>query len=158
MELLKNLISTELTHKIYRVYRNSDNNFEGRERHHPSDIGHFLLSSFTQEELGFVWPELHSLTSEYTPVLYRVLKYTKGCFIDTHVDMPRNSPNPTDHSLIIQLNPTSEFTGGTPHVKDIEQHLNQGDGLIYPYGVDHGVTTVTKGCRYVLNIRMKKTT
>tara|TARA_Y100001938_G_C7834397_1_gene303023 strand:+ start:85 stop:573 length:489 start_codon:yes stop_codon:yes gene_type:complete len=159
MELYTKSVSPDLTHRIYDVYRNSDNNYFHEDRHHVSIIGHFLLSSFTIEEMGFVWSALleneNSFALDYEPVLFRVLKYTTGCFVQTHEDVARHGEE-TDHSLIIQLNPTNEFKGGVPTVEDKEYCIEQGDALIYRYGEKHGVSKVTEGVRYVLNVRMKK--
>jgi len=157
MELLPNLASAELTQEIYDVYRKSDNNFFGHDRHWPSDLGHFLLSSFTIDEMGFVYNKFledsYSFAGKYEPILFRVLKYTPGCFIESHID--RASVNDeTDHSLVLQLNPTDEFKGGIPTIENKEYRIQQGDALLYKYGEEHGVTEVTDGVRYVLNIRL----
>jgi predicted 2-oxoglutarate/Fe(II)-dependent dioxygenase YbiX len=159
MELYTESVSPDLTHRIYAVYRNSDNNYFDDDRHHASSIGHFLLSSYTIEEMQFVWSTLleneKSFALDYEPVLFRVLKYTPGCYVQPHEDVAKYGDE-TDHSLIIQLNPTNEFKGGIPTVADKEYRIEQGDALIYQYGERHGVTEVTEGVRYVLNVRMKK--
>ena len=159
MELLPNLVTPELTQEIYNVYRKSDNNFFGNDRHYPSDLGHFLVSSFTIDEMGFVYNKFledsYSFAWSYEPILFRVLKYTPGCFIESHIDQAWDGTE-TDHSLVLQLNPTDEFKGGIPTVENKEYRIQQGDALLYKYGEEHGVTEVTDGVRYVFNIRLSK--
>ena len=159
MELFPKAVTPELTSRIYTVYRNSDNHYFGEDRHYPSDLGHFILSSFTIHEMGFVWTKLledmYSFAWSYEPILFRVLKYTPGCFIEPHIDQAWDG-NETDHSLIIQMNPTNEFKGGVPTVAGKEYRIEQGDGLVYQYGEEHGVSEVTEGVRYAFNVRMKK--
>ena len=159
MDLYPNSVTADLTLRIYNVYRNSDNHYFGEDRHYPSDIGHFLLSSYTLDEMGFVWSTLledvNSFAWEYEPILFRVLKYTPGCYIEPHIDRAWDGSE-TDHSLIIQMNPTDEFKGGIPTVADKEYRIEQGDALIYEYGERHGVSEVTNGVRYAFNVRMNK--
>lgn len=159
MELYRNSISSDMTHRINGVYRCSDNQYLGNDRHYPSSIGHFLLSKFTNEEMNFVWSELleneNSFAKDYEPVFYRVLKYTTGCFIGPHVDVAKTADE-TDYTLVIQMNPANEFEGGVPIVEDKEYHLEQGDAIIYKFGETHSVSEVTKGTRYVLIVRMNK--
>ena len=97
----------------------------------------------------------NSFAWAYEPILYRVLKYTPGCYIEPHIDRAWDGSE-TDHSLIIQMNPTDEFKGGIPTVADKEYRIEQGDALIYEYGERHGVSEVTNGVRYAFNVRMKK--
>ena len=160
MQQFEKLISHDSIQKVFNLFHTSTNQVEIDntivDRHAPSAIGHFMLSKFTAQEFDFLWDEIKDVLSEYELVYCRVLKYNKGCGIQPHTDSYSQGQLDSDHSLIIQLNDPDSFAGGHPSVNSQKFYLKHGDALMYTYSEEHGVDTVRKGIRYVVNLRLKK--
>jgi predicted 2-oxoglutarate/Fe(II)-dependent dioxygenase YbiX len=160
MQYFKNLLSPDTVDQAFDVYRTLPNFVEldgsERDRHSIASIGSFMLSSFTSDELGFVWEEIsNKLDHLYVPKYFRILKYTKGCYISEHIDTYAQGQKTSDHSLIIQMNDPNSFAGGIPSVNGKMLYLGVGDAVMYEYGEPHAVSTVRKGVRYVINLRLE---
>ena len=159
MQLYRNLLSHEAIDKAFNLFRTLPNNviIDGQQvdRHAPSAIGHFLLAKFTNEEFDFIWQEVKEQIKDHSLVYARILKYNKGCFIQPHVDSYTQGQSKSNKSLIIQMNPTTDFKGGAPFVNNELIELESGDGVLYEYSEMHEVKPVRKGLRYVLNLRLK---
>ncbi|MBM38681.1 MAG: hypothetical protein CMO97_06370 [Woeseia sp.] len=159
MQLYRNLLSYEAIDKAFNLFRTLPNNVvidgERVDRHAPSAIGHFLLAKFTNEEFDFVWQEVKEQIKDHSLVYARILKYNRGCFIQPHVDSYTQGQSKSNKSLIIQMNPTTDFKGGAPFVNNELIELESGDGVLYQYSENHEVKPVRKGLRYVINLRLK---
>ena len=159
--VFEQLLSYEAVDRAFEVFRNSNNIIEidgqSKDRHWVASVGSFLLSKFTFDELEFVWDEIKDkFDHQFEPVYFRILKYNSGCHIPEHVDTYAEWQQESDHSLIIQMNSPDDYVGGLPSVNGNEVCLNIGDAVMYEYGVPHAVSPVTKGIRYVINMRLKK--
>ena len=160
MERFKQLITPNIINDVFCLYSDSNNivmiDGETRDRHTMGEIGKFMLSAFTITELQFLWDHIKdSLGASYDFVYGRVLKYTPGCHIPSHVDT-KHSKQHGDTSLIIQLNSPDSFRGGVPSVHGKKQYLEPGDAVLYDYGEIHDVSPVHTGSRYVVNLRLRK--
>ena len=84
----------------------------------------------------------------------QILKYTKGCHYDWHMDLGSGVHETRKLSFIIGLSPTKSYEGGeiTFKVGPAEDsiRLEQGKMIVFPSFVLHKVEPVTKGQRYVL--------
>lgn len=160
MESFPKLFPQDLIEPVFNLYRTADNQItqygKTTDRHSPSSIGHFLVSSFTNSEFQFVWDSIQPTLTNYELVYSRILKYTKGCYISDHIDIQSEDQQSADHSLIVQLNSLDQFVGGMPTVGEKTLLLDPGDGILYHHGERHSVTPVRKGVRYVINLRLKK--
>lgn len=157
----KKLLSYTAIDRAFQLFRQSTNTVEidGRDmdRHSIASVGCFMLSKFTKDEFDFVWDEIKTtFDSEYELVYCRILKYNPGCFIPPHVDSYAQGQEASDHSLIIQMNNPDSYAGGIPSVGSQQLYMDVGDGVMYNYDEEHGVTPVRKGIRYVINLRLKK--
>lgn len=157
----KNLLTPDLTSFLLDLYRTLPNRVsienQIRDRHYPSAIGHFMVSEFSKDEFEPYWKHIEPRLNHRLELIYaRVLKYNVGCYIEPHLDT-YNSTTQTqsDVSLIIQLNDPNEYEGGDMVINNRKQKLNIGDAVYYTYDAEHGVTPVTKGIRYVANLRLK---
>ena len=159
MQIYRNLLSSEAITKAFALFRSLPNQVlidgEQVDRHAPSAIGHFLLAKFTNEEFDFVWQEVQEQIKDHSLVYARILKYNKGCYIHPHTDSYRQGQQDSNKSLIIQMNPTSDFKGGAPLVSKELLELEPGDGVLYDYSELHEVKPVQKGLRYVINLRLR---
>ncbi len=159
MQIYRNLLSGEAITRAFELFRSLPNQVvidgEQVDRHAPSAIGHFLLAKFTNEEFDFVWQEVQDQIVDHELVYARILKYNRGCFIQPHIDSYRQGQSESNKSLIIQMNPTTDFKGGAPFVNNELIELESGDGVLYEYSEEHEVKPVLKGLRYVINLRLK---
>lgn len=157
------LLSQEDIKFLFDLYRNSPNIVEEEDRtvdrHIASTVGHFVISSFTDEEVRPVWEKIldrlsTSLGSKLDLVAVRILRYSKTCFIPSHVDTDGDHTDILNSvSLIAQLNDSSEYFGGNMIVSNTIIRLNVGDAVMYTYDHFHEVKPVKSGVRYVLNLR-----
>lgn len=150
---------------LFDLYRNSTNwvNMDGRwsERHTCSNVGHFLLSSFTVDEIEPVWSKIKDKVNKHigdVELAYaRILKYNQTCFIQNHLDSYNSkSQKESDISLILQLNSPSQYRGGKMIVSGEVMELAPCDAVFYTYDHAHEVTRIEVGVRYVLNLRLKR--
>lgn len=160
MQLFKQLITPDIITDVLCLYSASDNDVmidgEHRDRHNVGEIGKFMLSEFTITELQFLWDYIKdNLGASYDFVYGRVLKYTSGCYIPSHVDT-KHSGQQGDTSLIIQLNSLDSFSGGIPSVHGKKIYIVPGDAMLVDYGETHEVSPVHNGIRYVVNLRLRK--
>jgi predicted 2-oxoglutarate/Fe(II)-dependent dioxygenase YbiX len=162
MKQFKQLVAPDIIEQVFALYRNSTNQVEvdGQlvDRHTMGNIGMFMLSRFTEQEFRFLWDHIKdNLQEKYDLAYCRVLKYTQGCHIPQHVDSYISGEQKvSDTSLIIQLNSHDSFRGGLPSVHGNKQYLEPGDAILYHYGELHDVSPVSKGIRYVANLRLRK--
>ena len=148
------------------LYRNSTNwvNIDGvwSERHTCSNVGHFLLSSFSADEVQPVWSIIKDKVIKHTDcdvelAYARILKYNQTCFIQNHRDsFNSKSQKESDISLILQLSSPSQYRGGKMIVSGEVVELQRGDAVFYTYDHAHEVTRIEAGIRYVLNLRLKR--
>jgi PKHD-type hydroxylase len=84
----------------------------------------------------------------------QILKYTKGCHYDWHIDMGPGIHETRKLSFIIGLSPAESYEGGEITFKvgpsDTSIKLEQGNMIVFPSFILHKVKPVTKGQRYVL--------
>lgn len=163
MIIIKDLLDVDLIPDIIQLYRTSTNSVimsDGIrcDRYTTPGVGHFMYGHFTQEEMQFVWDNIKDKLPEYTPEIFRILRYRKNNYVDRHTDISSKKPedNPTTHSLIIQLSDPENYEGGEPIVGDNLVELSPGDAVLYHYSEEHEVKRVRKGVRFVVNIRLFK--
>lgn len=147
--------------KVFDLYKNSNNSIKLNDvitdRHWASQIGNFLITEFTNDEFSFVWDKVKKLFPEDTELVYsRVLKYNRNCFIPSHIDTyDEDWQQANDISVIIQLNPRDDYTGGDAIVSNQLFELNPGDCIYYTYDNEHEIKKIKSGIRYVVNLRCK---
>ena len=160
MIVIKDLLDVELISDIYNLYENSTNSViidgKKRDRYSLPPWGVFLLSKFTYDECKFVWDNIKDKLEGYKPEVFKMLKYKRNHYLPKHIDVSKSGDNPTNASLIIQLSNPDYYSGGEAIVGNQIVELKQGDGVIYSYGEEHEVKKVTKGTRFVMNIRVYK--
>lgn len=159
MQRIDQIISSDTVAKVFELYRDTSNvvEIDGHlaDRHFPSGIGHFMVSKFTNDEFDFLWKEVSSKLPGYELVYCRVLKFIKGCYIDSHIDSYSQGDQESNHSLIVQICRPESYAGGLPSVNDETHFLKLKDALLYRYDEEHAVTPIRKGIRYVVNLRLK---
>jgi predicted 2-oxoglutarate/Fe(II)-dependent dioxygenase YbiX len=157
----KNLLTATHCDELLDLYRSANNTvvIDGvtRDRHTMSAIGKFMLSEFTKEEFKKYWTHINSqLTEDFELIYVRILKYTKGCEVEVHQDVYAQFVQETgDTSMIIALTDQDVYEGGESIVMNRSLKQKKGDSIYYSYDTMHGVTPVTKGIRYVVNLRLK---
>ena len=107
--------------------------------------------------LFFRKDKVKKLFPEGTELVYsRVLKYNRNCFIPSHIDTyDEDWQQANDISVIIQLNPRDDYTGGDAIVSNQLFELNPGDCIYYTYDNEHEIKKIKSGIRYVVNLRCK---
>lgn len=91
---------------------------------------------------------------EYTDFL----KYEKGMFYKTHIDVSPNIEDPTHYrklTVIVQLSDESDYTGGDINLYDDSLNPNvlpkeKGTIIVFKSFLPHSVSEVTSGVRYSL--------
>ena len=162
--VIKNVLSSSELEQIFKLYNESSNEVElyGEKlnRHNVSNkLGVFLLSHFTPEEFESFNSKIISSIEKKEGIeldvsYSRVLKYTKGCYIEKHYDI-KTSQAQSGISIILQLSNQDEYLGGKAKIEDEEVVLLPGDVLYYTYQYEHEVTKILSGNRYVVNLRAK---
>ena len=167
IKVVKSALSYSAITKIFELYHNSTNLVKLEQddnvvdRHTIGLIGKFLLSKFSREEFAFVWDEImpvmkHHLNQHVDLVYARVLKYNHGCAIPKHLDAyAKGNQEPSDISVIIQITDPAAYTGGAMIVSGQLIELDLGDMISYTYDVEHEITPIKNGIRYVINLRCK---
>lgn len=152
IKLVKNCITPEQVAGLLTLYRTSNNTFYRNDqivdRFYPSTLGHFIIAEFSEKEFGDVIDSVRPAFDISVFTSIRILKYTKGCYIQPHVDAGNG-----DISIVIQLSSPDEYLGGETRVEEQPLLLQPGDAAAYPYGIMHDVSIITAGTRYVVNIR-----
>lgn len=135
-----------------QVYHTTEPTF----RFKPSAIGHFLVCEMSLNECVGLWGEVKK-TMPWPAELKsaRILFYKKGCFIKPHIDSSYGDQD-SNHSIIVQLNSTKDYKGGTPYLEEDPILLEQGDAIIYNYHRKHSVDIIEEGRRIVLNLRVER--
>ncbi len=83
---------------------------------------------------------------------FRVLRYRKGYRTRPHVDRDYRLPDSSKLSCIIQLIPSTDFSGGVLTVAETDAiSLQQGDAVFFPAHEIHTVSPVTEGTRLVMS-------
>lgn len=157
LTIVRGAIPVEVIEETVYIYRHVSNyldtNHGPRERFYPSSIGHFIIADFTDSELSHLQECVrHSISNIATISANRILKYTKGCYINLHHDTTA-STNDSNTSVIIQLSSPSMYQGGELIIDKKLISLNPGDLVYYDYTTLHEVKPVKAGVRYVANFR-----
>lgn len=160
VKLVRNVLTSAQIEHIMVLYRKLPNEVDVNgnllERHNPTSIGNFMLSSITAEELGD--DILLSINKEIPNIKIidpRILKYKAGGFINSHRDGPPKDFEFTDTSVTIQLCEPTQYTGGELIIEGKLFSLLPGDAVVYHYDTLHEVKKIKSGTRYVMNIRGK---
>ena len=82
---------------------------------------------------------------------FKIIKYTKGSFFVKHVDRGERHSYRLK-SISIQLSNPEDYKGGDLIVKDVISSRERGNCIIFDSGVEHEVTLLKKGIRYVVVI------
>ena len=67
----------------------------------------------------------------------------------------KGNQEPSDISVIIQITDPAAYTGGAMIVSGQLIELDLGDMIFYTYDVEHEITPIKNGIRYVINLRCK---
>jgi|TARA_R110002153_G_scaffold209467_3_gene362003 hypothetical protein len=159
--VIKSLLPFELVDYAFNLWRKSglqfvDDNGQVRDRVSASAVGKFIVSYWTQDEFKPIMDHIKDKIEEHVPDAtfndFRILKYTKGCSIPTHID-GLDTLRSNTHNVIIQLSSPEDYKGGKVIINNELYDMEPGDGLIYDFKVLHEVRPVKEGIRYVMNIR-----
>ena len=129
----------------------------GRHFHNPR--GWFHVFRMTPEESKEYCRSIEQAIPGFVVASFRPMLYETGAWLRNHLDMPSNDwEGETTHSLNIMLVDPSEFEGGhfligNERRRQIE--LGQGDAVMYDYSQLHEVKRITKGKRWIINVRLK---
>ena len=156
-------ISVESAASLLNLYRNSTNCLTEsgveRDRFYSSTASHgkFLIAEFSHSEFAPWWDIISpQLPGSYELVFARVLKYNPSCYVQPHLDGVLSSASTSDTSVIIQLNDSSQYEGGQMMIDhQIPPQMAVGDLVMYSYSTLHAVSEITRGLRYVCNLRLK---
>jgi predicted 2-oxoglutarate/Fe(II)-dependent dioxygenase YbiX len=90
---------------------------------------------------------------------FRPMLYEAGAWLRNHLDSPSNEyEGESTHSLNIMLVDPSSFDGGHFLIGNDQRRyieLAQGDGIMYDYSQLHEVKRISKGKRWIINVRLK---
>ncbi len=156
-------ISEESAKSLLSLYRSVSNNLiesgVERDRFYASTVSHgkFLIAEFTPQEFAPWWDTISpQLPGSYELQYARILKYSPSCYVQPHLDGVLSSASSSDTSVIVQLNDSSQYEGGKMMIDhELPPQMAVGDLVMYSYSTIHAVSTVTRGLRYVVNLRLK---
>ena len=83
---------------------------------------------------------------------YKLQQYSVNDYFDTHIDNYHGLDFNEDRklTLIVQLTPSSEYTGGSLYIAKHQMSREQGSAIIFPSFYPHRVEKVSSGVRWVL--------
>lgn len=160
--IIRNVLTETEVGQALKLYKESNNSVlidgEFIDRYNVSNgLGIFLLSHFNENEfIPFTNKIITSIQNRedclIEPTSYRILKYSKGCFIKKHIDL-KTAASKSNLSIIVQLSSPEEYIGGEAIIHKEKHLLSLGDLSYYSYKYEHEVKPVHNGSRYVINIR-----
>lgn len=83
---------------------------------------------------------------------YKLQQYSVNDYFDTHIDNYHGLDFNEDRklTLIVQLTPSSEYTGGSLYIAKHQMSREQGSAIIFPSFYPHRVEKVSSGVRWAL--------
>ena len=93
------------------------------------------------------WLKLNSIILVKNPVLYTVLKYTKGCYFKEHRDLAPHGSSNKIYTLIIELTNSNEYEGGEFILEGNVVEKNIGDVILFESYKLHELKEITSGER-----------
>jgi predicted 2-oxoglutarate/Fe(II)-dependent dioxygenase YbiX len=93
------------------------------------------------------WLNSNSIILVKNPVLYTILKYTKGCYFKEHRDLAPYGTSNKIYTLIIELTNSNEYEGGEFILEGKVVEKNIGDAILFQSYKLHELTEITSGER-----------
>lgn len=118
-----------------------------------SDIA-FYLNQLSESESQKYCDMIYSHIPNVRATAFRIMHYPSGSCIRDHRDTWAPIDGESNSGLIIQLNDPNSYEGGYLAIEREFINLDVGDGVYYGYENLHGVSTIKKSERWILNVRM----
>ena len=118
-----------------------------------SDIA-FYLNQLSESESQKYCDMIYSHIPNVRATAFRILYYPPGSCIIDHRDTWAKIDGESNSGLIIQLNDPNSYEGGYLAIEREFINLDIGDGVYYGYENLHGVSTIKKSERWILNVRL----
>lgn len=93
------------------------------------------------------WLNSNSIILVKDPILYTILKYTKGCYFKEHRDLAPHGTSNKIYTLIIELTNSNEYEGGEFILEGNVVEKNIGDVILFESYKLHELKEITSGER-----------